>query len=158
MSTPPEGQGPDAFRPPMPGQRPEDENAFGQPSSHPAPPPMASPYGAPLSNNESNTGGSAQRQSLRFPTTQGPGAQGPNPQGTPVWGSEQAPPPFVAPPTAPGTGATIPPAAPTGSGWGNRNETFFLPPQYSYNPDQQQPVAPPPQPPKRSRKRLVLAL
>ncbi|NUR63804.1 MAG: PQQ-binding-like beta-propeller repeat protein [Catenulispora sp.] len=110
---------------------------------------MSSPYGAPLASTESNSGDSAQRQPLRFP----------HPQEEHSWGQGGTPPPFVAPANTGtgGTGMTIPPTAPTGQEWGRRNETFFLPPQFSYNPDQQQPVAPP-APPKRSRKRLIIAL
>lgn len=111
---------------------------------------MSSPYGAPLASTESNSGDSTQRPPLRFP----------HPQEEHAWGPGGNPPPFVAPPNTGtgGTGLTIPPTAPTGQDWGRRNETFFLPPQFSYNPDQQQPPAAPPAPPKRNRKRLIIAL
>jgi outer membrane protein assembly factor BamB len=110
---------------------------------------MSSPYGAPLASSQSNSGDSAQRPPLRFP----------HPQEEHVWRPGGTPPPFVAPTNTGtgGTGMTIPPTAPTGQDWGRRNETFFLPPQFSYNPDQQQP-APPPAPPKRNRKRMTIAV
>lgn len=102
---------------------------------------MSSPYGVPLSNNESNRGSSAQRQPPRFPPLDAPPAV----------------PPFLAGQgqTPPDSGQTIVPTAPVGSGWGDGNETYFLPPQFSYNPDQQQVVVPPP-PVKKSRKGLIL--
>ncbi|GAA2040928.1 hypothetical protein GCM10009839_49010 [Catenulispora yoronensis] len=82
----------------------------------------------------------------------GPG--GPGPQG----GPGRTPPPFVQQPGPTSTGTTIPPVAPTGQEWGARNETFFLPPQFSYNPDQKLPDPPTLVEPKRSRKRLIMAI
>src|SRR5882757_5400367 len=98
MSTPRDGHEPNPFAP-----RPDDENSSGQQSSHPAPPPMSSPYGAPLSNSESNSGGSAQRQPPRFPQLNQP-ASGADPAS----GARQGPPPFVSPSDDP-LAATIPP-------------------------------------------------
>lgn len=146
MSTPSDNQQPEQPRPWRADDQ-RDRDAGGHPALHPAPPPMSSPYGAPLSSNESNSGDSSQRQPLRFP----------RPEGDQVWG--QNPPPYAAPSGGGtgGTGTTIPPTAPTGQEWGSRNETFFLPPQFSYNPDQKQPEVAPAPAPKRSRRTMVIA-
>lgn len=144
---------------------------------------MASPYGAPLISENAGTGNAQTRQPPRFPPAyapdrlppsaadQGPssGASGPAaasgspaasstpPSPPPPWTTNQGPPPFAASADTPSGGTTIPPTAPVGAGWGNRNETYFLPPQFSYRPDQDSPAPPAPPAPKRDRKRLVIA-
>src|ERR1041384_6312906 len=70
MSTPRDDQGPNPFAP-----RPDDEESAGQrpqPPQHPAPPHMASPYGAPLITENAGTGNAQTRPVPRFPPAYDP--------------------------------------------------------------------------------------
>jgi outer membrane protein assembly factor BamB len=146
MSTPPDepGRWLNPFAP-----EPEDDGPQGS-APPPTPPVMHSPY---RPDEELPGQASRQRQPPRFPSLFGPdhhhhGAghggsqeqpQGPNPA--------QTPPPFEQRSSRNAS-----------AGWGGGNESYPVPPQFSYNPERQPVYEPPVAAPSRDRRRAIIGV